>query len=77
MNNESISKRLKKALMSLVEYPGVIIERKKDVPLFYLDKNDSNVMIRELNGKCERGRFLNNKFIKEIKKTYAKINEQR
>lgn len=43
--------------------PGIKIRRKKNVPLYWLDENNSNIMIRELNGKTDRGTFKNGKFI--------------
>lgn len=35
--------------------PGVVIRTKKDVPLYHLDENDSNIVIRKLNGQVDRG----------------------
>jgi DNA-binding XRE family transcriptional regulator len=42
--------------------PGVVIKRKKDVPLYYADPNRKGIIIRELNGKRELGIFKKGKF---------------
>lgn len=42
--------------------PGVLLRAKKDVPLYSLDSDNPDVMIRKLNGKTERGRFINDVF---------------
>ena len=46
--------------------PGIKIRRKKNVPLYWLDENDSNIIIRELNGKINSGTFKNGKFTSGI-----------
>ncbi len=42
--------------------PGVAIRARKDVPLFSLDSDNPDVMIRTLNGKTERGHMVGGAF---------------
>ena len=44
------------------------IERKKDVPLYWVDDENPELMYRELNGKLHKGKIMNNTFeiIEEI-----------
>lgn len=51
---ERVSSRLAKA--------GVRVRPKKDVPLYSLDSDDPDVMIRKLNGKIERGTLVDGAF---------------
>ena len=51
---EQVTGRLAKA--------GVRLYAKKDVPLYSLDSDNPDVMIRKLNGKVERGSFVNGAF---------------
>lgn len=51
---ERVTKRLAKA--------GVRLYTKKDVPLYSLDSDNPDVMIRKLNGKVERGSFIDGEF---------------
>jgi hypothetical protein len=51
---ERVAKRLAK--------PGVTLRAKKDVPLYSLDSDNPDVMIRKLNGKIERGAIVNGVF---------------
>lgn len=51
---ERVTKRLAKA--------GVRLYAKKGVPLYSLDSDNPDVMIRKLNGKVERGSFVNGEF---------------
>ena len=41
---------------------GVRLPAKKDVPFYSLDSDDPDVMIRKLNGKIERGSFVDGVF---------------
>ena len=52
---ERVTVRLAKA--------GVRLYSKKDVPLYSLDSDDPDVMIRKLNGKIDRGRFVDGAFM--------------
>jgi hypothetical protein len=51
---ERVTERLAKA--------GVRLYAKKDVPLYSLDSDHPDVMIRKLNGKVERGSFIDGVF---------------
>lgn len=51
---ERVAKRLAK--------PGVTLRAKKDVPLYSLDSDNPDVMIRKLNGKTERGQLIDGSF---------------
>jgi hypothetical protein len=51
---ERVTGRLAKA--------GVRLYPKKDVPLYSLDSDNPDVMIRKLNGKVERGSFFDGAF---------------
>ena len=51
---ERVTGRLAKA--------GVRLYAKKDVPLYSLDSDNPDVMIRKLNGKVERGSFVDGTF---------------
>jgi hypothetical protein len=42
--------------------PGVTIRHGADVPLFTADPGDPQRVVRQLNGKSEKGRFINGKF---------------
>lgn len=42
--------------------PGVKIPDRKGVPKFYVDETDPALVVRELDGKRERGRFENGQF---------------
>jgi hypothetical protein len=45
---------LKRGLTALVK-PGVTLSRSKGVPKYHVDPNDPTTLIRELNGRHERG----------------------
>ena len=51
---ERVTGRLAKA--------GVRLYAKKDVPLYSLDSDNPDVMIRKLNGKVDRGSFVDGAF---------------
>lgn len=42
--------------------PGVFIEEKRDVPLYWESDNEPNVFIRRLNGRDQRGRIIDSEF---------------
>ena len=42
--------------------PGIDLPRQKDVPLFWADDDNPDIIIRELNGKIDRGRLVNGKY---------------
>lgn len=52
---------LKKVRKKVVK-PGVAMRARKDVPLFFADPSDPKRVIRELNGKRERGTFEDGEF---------------
>jgi hypothetical protein len=51
---ERVAKRLAR--------PGINLRPKKNVPLYSLDSDNPDVMIRKLNGKTERGAFIDGVF---------------
>lgn len=51
---ERLSRRIAK--------PGVVLRAKKDVPLFSVDGDEPDVIIRRLNGRIERGTITNGEF---------------
>lgn len=51
---ERLAKRLGK--------PGISIRARKDVPLFSLDSDNPDVMIRTMNGRTERGHMVDGVF---------------
>ncbi len=59
--NEAVNKGLALALRSLLT-PGIVIEEKKDVPLYWVSKNEPDIFIRRLNGRDQRGRMIDSKF---------------
>lgn len=54
---------LDRALTAIVT-PGVKLKLKAGVPLYAADPKDPNLLIRQLGGKSERGRFESGKFVK-------------
>jgi hypothetical protein len=42
--------------------PGIDLPRQKDVPLFWLDDDNPEIIIRELNGKLDRGQLVDGKY---------------
>ncbi len=42
--------------------PGINLRAKKNVALYWLDGDDPDVMIRQLNGKTERGALVDGEF---------------
>ena len=50
--------RARKAIVT----PGIKLEHKKDVPLYFGCEDDSRSMIREMNGIRERGRWVDDHF---------------
>lgn len=51
-------RRAGKALIT----PGVVIVRKKGVPLYYGSKEDPHLIVRELNGEKTVGKFVGGRF---------------
>jgi hypothetical protein len=49
-------------LAKTLNEPGVAIKQQKDVPMFYVDRDDPDVIVRVLNGKQTRGRLVNGRF---------------
>ncbi|WP_137752255.1 hypothetical protein [Sphingopyxis sp. L1A2A] len=54
---------LKRARMKIIK-PGVRISPRKDVPLYHVDADKPEEVIRKLDGKVERGHFVNGTFQK-------------
>ena len=42
--------------------PGVVVRRRKGIPLFSLDSENPNVVVRVLDGKTERGQLVKGEF---------------
>lgn len=42
--------------------PGVVLREKKDVPQFSVAEGETGVFIRRLNGRTDRGKFVNGSF---------------
>lgn len=61
---ESIAKSQNalKGLMTALAKPGIRLPEKKNVPQFWVDETDTSVLIRRLNRKTERGRFVEGQF---------------
>lgn len=51
---ERVAKRLAR--------PGVVLRPKKNVPLFSVDNDNPDILVRQLNGKIERGTIVNGTF---------------
>lgn len=49
-------------LVKVFAKPGTTIRPRRGVPLFSLDSDDPDVMIRKLDGKVERGQLVNGEF---------------
>jgi len=60
-NVESSTEALMRSKAKLTK-SDVTIRAKKDVPLYHVDENDAQQVIRKLNGKIERGVFENGVF---------------
>ncbi|NOT41578.1 MAG: hypothetical protein HOP13_13895 [Alphaproteobacteria bacterium] len=54
---------LDRALTAIVT-PGVKLKHKAGMPLYAADPKNPNLLIRQLGGKSERGRFESGKFVK-------------
>ena len=50
-----------RALVRLTR-PGIRLRPKRGIPLFQVDENDPDILIRDLNGKRERGVFQDGEF---------------
>lgn len=61
--NIARSQSAMRALGICILKPGIEIERKRDVPLYHADENEPGVIVRELNGKIERGHMRNGIFL--------------
>jgi hypothetical protein len=60
-NVAASTKALERATGRLAK-PGVRLHAKKDVAFYSLDSDNPDVMIRKLNGKTERGKFVHGVF---------------
>jgi hypothetical protein len=58
----AISRRAMEGLARALAKPGIRLPEKKNVPQFWVDDNDTSILIRRLNKKTERGRFVDNEF---------------
>lgn len=58
------SRRAMRALADAVlALPGIKLQRKVGVPLFYVDTEDPTLIVRELDGMKQRGRFEDGRFV--------------
>jgi hypothetical protein len=48
--------------LSALVNPGVKLPRGKGVPIYRADPNDPTILIRELNGRDERGTLVDGEF---------------
>lgn len=60
-NIRSGQRALQRALPCLLK-PGVSLNTPPGVPIFYADREDPEVIIREMDGILERGRIVNGAF---------------
>jgi hypothetical protein len=49
-------------IAKILAKPGLSLRSRKDVPLYSVDDTDSSVLVRELNGRVERGRMIDGVF---------------
>ena len=54
------------ALVDVFAEPGVELTFEPGTPIFSLDPQDSNLVIRELDGRTARGYFKNGKFVEVL-----------
>lgn len=59
----SDGKRAAIALANALAEPGVNLTFKPGIPVFSVDPQDSNLVIRELDGRTARGYFKDGKFV--------------
>lgn len=55
------SEALQRVSQALVK-PGISLRPKKDVPRYSVAEGESGVLVRQLNGKTERGRLVDGTF---------------
>lgn len=60
-NVERSTQALERVTKKLTK-PGVVLPQKKDVPRFSVAEGETNVFVRKLNGRTERGRLVNGAF---------------
>ena len=60
-NLELSAKALERAVNRLAR-PGIVLEAKENVPFYSADSDNPKILIRTLNGKTERGKFIDGKF---------------
>ena len=56
------SRKAMQELIRRIQRPGIRLPDRKGVPKFYADENNPRVIVRELDGKRERGTFENGQF---------------
>ena len=64
VSNETIAQSHKamRELVGRLMKPGVRLPDRKGIPKFYADEADPDLVVRELDGKRERGRFEDGSF---------------
>lgn len=60
-NVRQSTEALSRALTRLTR-PGIRLRPKRGIPLFQVDENDPDILIRDLDGKRERGTFQDGEF---------------
>lgn len=61
-NIRSGQEALARALPMLLR-PGIHLDLKRGTPIFYGDRDDPSIIIREIDGACEKGLFIDGKFV--------------
>lgn len=60
--NVKLSTQALERVAKRLAWPGVVLRAKKNVPLFSVDNDNPDVLIRQRNGKIERGTIVNGTF---------------
>ena len=61
--NIAASRRALERALDAFKKPGIRLPRRRYVPLYRADPNEPNILIRELNGREERGTMLDGQFV--------------
>ena len=61
--NIAASRRALEGALDAFKKPGIRLPRRRNVPLYRADPNEPNILIRELNGREERGTMSEGQFI--------------
>jgi hypothetical protein len=61
--NIAAGRRALERALEAFKKPGIRLPRRRNVPLYRADPNEPNILIRELNGREERGTMSEGQFI--------------